>query len=370
MSNFWGNKKLEEIIMNQDPNELIPMYQEKEIFDIIKKENLTLKGEIHCFSEEEDSLKKAILDKVDFTLNNLRNYAPHIANIFKNLKGEEVICITADTIKKMKEVGADFLPNSGKNALSPMLRKAGKIVGHADLEKRVLPNSNLASALAMTALAQQIAALQRQLEDIQETLDIVLQGQWDDRFAKIDAAKNELFLALHTKDENLKRNLLSNAINLSCQGNYEISRSLKTEIDYIDKLGMFSGSKKAKKRIENIIEHIPHLFNSWNTQMVLLQECKEYEALKQQTLIIYKDIDNLFTKQRIELLRDNTLDLKLPIIKNVFASKKIKNGKKFWTDEFPKKIQQTKYILEKINKQSDCLINLKTKNFIIEEIYG
>ncbi|WP_295678947.1 hypothetical protein [uncultured Fibrobacter sp.] len=348
--------------MNTDinQNDFVPSRQEQEILQILEKEKEPLTAEVfESQSESEDSVKTVVQGKLNDALNLLKVYSPHIANIFKNLKGEEIICVTADTIKKMKEVGADFLPNSAKNAFSPMLRKAGKIVGHADLEKKILPNSNLVPALAMSALAQQIAALQRQLEDIQESLNIVLQGQWNDRFAKIDAAKNELFLALHTKDVILRQHLLANALNLSCQGEFEISRSMKNEMECINKLGYLTPGvkKKTKERVENLMNHIPYLFDSWNVKMVLLQECNEYEAIKNEASRIHMEMSKIFNEKNIESLRSRTHK---GIGKN-------KIGKAYWEKELPEKLNKNANLLSKIFEQSDFLLNLQEPTTILEE---
>lgn len=337
-------------------------HQEQDILRILEEEKEPLTGEICDFSTSgaDESIKTIIQNKVVSALNILKTFSPHFTNVFTNLKGEEIICVTEETIKKMKEIGADFLPNSAKNAFSPMLRKMGKIVGHADLEKRILPNSNLVPALATSALAQQIAALQHQLEDIQESLNFVLQGQWNDRFAKIDAAKNELFLALHTNNSTLRQHLLANTLNLSCQGEFEISRSMKNEIEHINNLGYLSPGikKKTKEHVENLMNHIPYLFDSWNVKMVLLQECNEYEAIKEETVRIRTEMRTIFSEKNIESLRSRTHK---GIGKN-------KIGKEYWTKELPVKINKNAHLLAKICEQSHFLLSLQESTIKLEEV--
>ena len=340
--------------MSKNEKKLIPTDREKKFIDLLNEGTEALEGDVCNFDDSErESIKTVVKDKLDNAIRAVNVFSPHLGNIFSNLKGEEVICVTQKTIEKAKKIGADFGLNSAKDALSPLLKKGGKIMGHADLEKRVLPNANLGPALASAALARQIVMLQYQLESIQESLNFVLQGQWNDRFAKIDAAKNQLFLAVHTKDTELKKNILTNALNLTCQGEFEILRSMKDEIDSIKSIGIgligFRVKQKTIERMENLMNHIPYLFDSWNVKMILLQECEEYDAIREESCRISSEMKKIFSKENIEELRSRT--------HKKIGVKKI--GKKFWTNELPEKLNKNANLLGKICEQSNFLLELQ-----------
>ena len=125
---------------------------------------------------------------------------------------------------------------------------------------------------------------------MQESIDDVYQGQWNDRFAKIDAAKNELFIASHIENDAMKKHLIANAIELSCSGENEISRSLKDEVSKCEKLTKWDSVKKAKQQMERLIEHIPALFESWQIKLLLLQESEELSALAVESKRIKNEI--------------------------------------------------------------------------------
>ena len=192
--------------------------------------------------------------------NIVKNYGPQIVNILteKN-KGETVYCVTKKTMEKMAKMGAHFIENSAKDGIAPVYRDAnGKVVGHVDLEERLL-TGNPATAFAMASLSAQLAEIQKTLQDMQESINDVYKGQWSDRFAKMDAAKNELFLAQYIENPNRKSQVLTNALHLICSGESEISRSLKDEIAKCEKLGISVRPSKAKDCINSLIEHIPFL---------------------------------------------------------------------------------------------------------------
>ena len=331
---------------------VVPIEQEKLLLRVLVNEQDSLMGEV-CSFESNNSLtiKSVIEKKFNNAIDVIKTYSPQIANLFANLDGEKIICVTQKTLEKMAKDGSEFISNSAKDGLSPVLRKFGKIVGHADLEERVLPNANFMPAIASTALARQIAVLQHQLEDIQLSLNIIIQGQWNDRFAKIDAAKNEFFIALHTKDENLKKILLAKAIDLSCQGESEVIRSIRSEIESIGDMGIIGWrvKKKTIDKVEGLMSHIPYLFDSWGVKMTLLQACGEFDAIREETRRIYSEMNNLFNPSNIELLRSRT-------------HKKIGKGqlgKTYWTKELPNKLVQNRNLLVRINEQAEFLLNVQ-----------
>lgn len=348
--------------MSCNRNPIISKDQEKILVSLLENETDVLTADVDdLYSSEKETVKSVVKNKLDNAIRAVNVFSPHLGNIFSNLKGEEVICVTQKTIEKAKKIGADFGLNSAKDALSPLLKKGGKIMGHADLEKRVLLNADLGPALASAALARQIAMLQYQLESIQESLNFVLQGQWNDRFAKIDAAKNQLFLAVHTKDTELKKSILTNALNLSCQGEFEILRSMKDEIDSIKSIGIgligFRVKQKTIERMENLMNHIPYLFDSWNVKMILLQECEEYDAIREESCRISSEMKKIFSKENMEELRSRT--------HKKIGVKKI--GKKFWTIELPEKLNKNANLLGKICEQSAFLLKLQNdRNEIVE----
>ena len=302
-------------------------------------------------TENSEKIKDIATQKVESCFFDIvKRYGPAVVGFLKKQnEGEKIYCVTKKSMKRIAETNSHLASNSAKDALSPVYRDANnKITGHVDLEEHFLPSGNPAMAVAMASLSQQLAKIQEQLEFVQESIDDMYQGQWNDRFAKIDAAKNELFIASHIENEVMKRHLLACAIENSCSGENEISRSLKDEVSKCEKLTKWDSVKKAKKQMERLIEHIPILFESWQIKLLLLQESEEFQALAIESRRIKNEIQNFFTEERLSALQDQT------------------HGKEgLWTKVFKEKINLSIKVLSAIETQCDNIIDFKKEQFLI-----
>lgn len=301
-------------------------------------------------NEKNETIKDVAAKKVESLFDFVKRYGPAVVDFLKEQnKGEKIYCVTKKSMERIAKTDSHFILNSAKDALAPVYRDAnGNIAGHADLEERFLPSGNPAMAVAMASLSQQLAKIQEQLEIMQESIDDVYQGQWNDRFAKIDAAKNELFIASHIESDVMKKHLLANAIELSCSGENEISRSLKEEVSKCEKLTKWDSVRKAKLQMERLIEHIPALFESWQIKLLLLQESEELSALALESKRIKNEIQSFFTEERLNALQDQT------------------HGKEgHWTTFFKEKIDSSVKVLSAIEQQCDNIIDFKKDQFLI-----
>lgn len=282
----------------------------------------------------------------------LQNVIPHIKNfVDERNKGDSVFCVSRKTMERIKKEGLQFIKNSGKDGLSPVLRnKSKKIVAHADLEELFLPMGDPSMAIAMGALASQLAQIQEMIRDVQESIDDVYKGQWNDRIAKIDAAKKELQLSMNIENIERKNQIISNALCLACSGECEIILSLKDEINKCENLSILCSTKKAKKTMNSLIGHIPTLFESWQIKLLLLQESKEIPALAAEANRIRNEIQTIFTKERLELLQGQT-----------------HGNKNYWTETFKSKIASSENVLISIEKQSNEIINYKKEQLLSQE---
>ena len=301
-------------------------------------------------NEKNETIKDVAAKKVEGLFDFVKRYGPAVVDFLKEQnKGEKIYCVTKKSMERIAKTDSRFILNSAKDALAPVYRDAnGNIAGHADLEERFLPSGNPAMAVAMASLSQQLAKIQEQLEIMQESIDDVYQGQWNDRFAKIDAAKNELFIASHIESDVMKKPLLATAIELSCFGENEISRSLKEEVSKCEKLTKWDSVRKAKLQMERLIEHIPALFESWQIKLLLLQESEELSALALESKRIKNEIQSFFTEERLNALQDQT------------------HGKEgHWTTFFKEKIDSSVKVLSAIELQCDNIIDFKKDQFLI-----
>jgi hypothetical protein len=300
------------------------------------------------------SLNQVAIDYAEKILNVVRSYAPQLLNLIaEKSKGEKVYCVTKKTMEKIEKWGAHFIENSAKDGLAPVYRNAdGKIIGHVDLEERFLPTGNPAMAFAMASLSSQLAEIQKLLQEMQESINDIYKGQWNDRFAKVEAAKNELFLAQFIENPERKQQIISNAIHLVCNGESEISRSIKDEIIVCENFNFIDRRTKVKKHLDMLVEHIPFLFEAWQIKLLLLQQSNEYSALAAEANRIRSEIQNLFTDNRLELLRSQTHN-KIP-----FMQIYTKEGD-YWTKDFKLKIDSSANKLLSLENQSKEIISYK-----------
>lgn len=306
--------------------------------------NLTVK------TEKDETIKDVATNKVERLFDFVKRYGPTVVDFLKEQnKGEKIYCVTKKSMERIAKTDSHFVLNSAKDAFASVYRDAkGRAAGHVDLEERFLPSGNPAMAVAMASLSQQLAKIQEQLKNMQESIDDIYQGQWNDRFAKIDAAKNELFIASHIENDAMKKHLIANAIELSCSGENEISRSLKDEVSKCEKLTKWDSVKKAKQQMERLIEHIPALFESWQIKLLLLQESEELSALAVESKRIKNEIQNFFTEKRLNALQDQT------------------HGKEgHWTKFFKEKIDSSVKVLTAIALQCDNIIDYKKDQLLI-----
>ncbi len=325
-------------------------YSDENVLLKLLQENDSSINSLTVKTEKSETIKDVAAKKVESLFDFVKRYGPAVVDFLKEQnKGEKIYCVTKKSMERIAKTDSHFILNSAKDALTPVYRNAeGKIVGHADLEERFLPSGNPAMAVAMASLSQQLAKIQEQLEIMQESIDDVYQGQWNDRFAKIDAAKNELFIASHIENDAMKKHLIANAIELSCSGENEISRSLKDEVSKCENLTKWDSVKKAKQQMERLIEHIPALFESWQIKLLLLQESEELSALALESKRIKNEIQSFFTEERLSALQDQT------------------HGKEgHWTTFFKEKIESSVKVLSAIELQCDNIIDFKKDHFFI-----
>lgn len=300
--------------------------------------------------EKKETVRDVAIRRTESLFDFIKRYGPAVVDFLKaQNKGEKIYCVTKKSMERIAKSDAHFIQNSAKDALAPVYRNAeGKVIGHVDLEERFLPSGNPAMAIAMASLSQQLAKIQEQLENMQESIEDIYQGQWNDRFAKIDSAKNELFIASRIENDAMKKHLLVNAIDLSCTGENEISRSLKNEVYKCEHLSKWDSVKKAKLQMDRLIEHIPALFESWQIKLLLLQESEELPALAAESNRIRKEIQNFFTEERLLSLQDQT------------------HGKEeYWTKSFKEKLDSSVNVLMAIEAQCDNIIEYQKEQLLI-----
>lgn len=277
--------------------------------EIAESSEKVLEGEICNYEAQTKSWLK---DKTKVAFDILMKKYPDAMNIVASFpkKAKEIFALDEDFLKEMLDKGYEIKKfKDDPTRFDAMFRDANNVIKkHAKLKKMELPASNPADftqALTMAAMARQIENLSIAVENVAESVNTVLVGQWDDRLALTDGAKRILWTALNCENEKMRQDLLSTAIAQNSIAQSQIHRSLKSELEMCKD---FKKRKNAEcqKILSQVYAHTQGYFDACRTQCVLLNEAQEFKALAVTTEQIKSEIVTLFPKETLLLLNSQT----------------------------------------------------------------
>lgn len=175
-------------------------------------------------------------------------------------KGEWILSIK----KKTGETGAIIRDTT-----------TGKIKEQVTLDKKTV--QNLGNLPELSAIQSQLASISEGIEDLNQIIQRVEQGQYNDRFAGFFSARQLIIEGLASKDEYIQKSLLVSAI----QTNNETIAKLALSI-HQDGLALADPKTKAKdaKRIDNFVQSaLGYLNSSVQLNLVAYTTLHEERAL-------------------------------------------------------------------------------------------
>ncbi|MFT9391255.1 hypothetical protein [Leuconostoc pseudomesenteroides] len=154
-------------------------------------------------------------------------------------------------------------------------KKTGKNQSFLTLDKKTV--ADLGNLPELSAIQTQLASISEAIEDLNQLIKRVEQGQYNDRFSGFFSARQLIIEGLQAKDEFIKKSLLLNAI----QNNNETIAKLALSI-HQDGLTLSNPKTKSKdaKRIDNLIQSsIGYLNYSVQLNLIAYTELHEEGAL-------------------------------------------------------------------------------------------
>lgn len=153
--------------------------------------------------------------------------------------------------------------------------KSGKSQSFLTLDKKAV--NTLGNLPELSAIQTQLASISEAIEKLNQLIERVEQGQYNDRFAGFFSARQLIIEGLQSRDEFTKKSLLLNAI----QTNNETIAKLALSI-HQDGLALSDPKTKSKdaQRIDNLIQaSIGYLNSSVQLNLIAYTDLHEERAL-------------------------------------------------------------------------------------------
>ena len=128
--------------------------------------------------------------------------------------------------------GSGFMPNFVANenlTIDGKVYKENQIVAQARLNlKDITPD--MANAINDCIVNMQLARINTKLDEMNKSIGNIEQGQRNDRIALVYSAEEKMKEALATKDNNLKVNIIAEAVSTANDARFQLMETLKTDI--------------------------------------------------------------------------------------------------------------------------------------------
>lgn len=250
-------------VNNEFENELISSFNDFKIIELINDDMF----EDSIFSIAYDHIEKERKGIVSDIL----GACPALAEIVHGLKTEEYVkLIFSDEMRKGIEEGVlKLMPKKGSTGLlkAVVVDQNGVIRGMPDI---AFDNKLIGINPAQMATAMQGIAIQQQLKDISEQLEMmsmalndVLAGQHNDRLAKYYAGVSLYKESLSVKDELLKNNLKNSALLMLSDAYSELSLSLRYDVDKLTSFYNERDNSFRKIKYEQLIQDVAKINQSF-----------------------------------------------------------------------------------------------------------
>lgn len=247
---------------------------------------------VHLQNEAAKSVNKSIMESLLSNISTVKL----IEKSLKQGKTEYVAKITDEAKKKIStgEWSIGIKKKTGELFSVIKDTKSGKTKGIMELDKRIV--SDLGNLPELSAIQGQLASISEEIDHLNEMIQRVELGQYNDRFSGFFAARQMIIEGLLIKDDFLKKSLLINAV----QSNNETIAKLTLSIHH-DGLTLADPKTKSKdaKRIEALMQSSLMYLNS-SVQLNLVA----YTALREEAAL-FSTLTNYHSYIKQDLLKEN-----------------------------------------------------------------
>lgn len=275
--------------------------------------------------------------------------APAIVEVLKSLSGEKNILVAEipSMLKSKFESGELVLCRDKNGDLLAQLRGNKGFSKHLRI-KEAEASSDLARSLNDFMVQQQLAQIVNMIEHVQHSIDRVLDGQYDDRFALCQSAEQQVLNARLVADEQVRRQMFLNSIQTAEDARNTVMLVLKRDIDYICGLkygGLIEDVNtnpkevEVEKRMRAIVAATQALHKASITEAVAFHELGEPAAMTNSIDFYLRFVSKNFSQDRCLLLSSNQ------------GNKKIID----WVQEMPRLEREIPPLLKMLEMESEAI---------------
>ncbi|KHO12144.1 hypothetical protein OA78_2013 [Latilactobacillus curvatus] len=193
-----------------------------------------------------------VLDKVKHTVFSHVSEAHLLKQLMTKKDIEYIAKLSSEAKEKIRTGEWSFGVRKKTNELYAVLKdnKTGKNKSFVTLEPKLI--ENLGTLPELSAIQNQLAAITEQIDQLNQVVERVEQGQYNDRFAGFFSARQQVIEGLAAKDEILKRELLLAAVKISNETIAKLMFSIHQ--DAVDFTNLKIKSKEFK-RIDQFLQN-------------------------------------------------------------------------------------------------------------------
>ncbi|SLL36373.1 Uncharacterised protein [Mycobacteroides abscessus subsp. abscessus] len=281
---------------------------------VIKLKNNIKPKHQEAISNKTMELSKAQFDErinvnIDKIINGFSN-VPSFMEAKKNIKNDSVykVIIPKNISRKLEDGSAKWNYDKAGNQLPVIRDQKGSFICQARLEETDPANF---SNLNNIALQSTMAAVLEQLENLNEQVADVIEGQFTDRIGTIKGAEATYRQALLAEDINIRNHLLTQAISELNKGRSQLIASLETKTKFIQdlpksnfKLVLYSlfqkiDTNKIQKQFHETQRIFDNIISSSSYLALAYEELGEINSLQESLLPLKKCIKDYSGKLEI-----------------------------------------------------------------------
>ena len=218
------------------------------------------------------SARRAVYNAYDRNQDNPKYVLDISDDIAKKIDNGEIQLVTYDG-----EVFAQLRDEKGRYGKRLPIKK--------DLEEEGVSAEQVQMALQMEAIKAQLKSIINSMKELEVYVKDVLQGQRNDRIGLYYSGMSLYLEASATRDEFLRKQLISQAIKSLNDANSQMIQDIRTSIEYL-MTKKFRHSKNSKERMEKIDEHLAIIqqccgvvFKSACLKAIIYSSSKELDAM-------------------------------------------------------------------------------------------
>lgn len=247
---------------------------------------------------------------------------PNLAEIKKQLDPNERFQLVIDQ-EMMKQIEDGTLKlirrkDNAENILPIFADSNNKFKKQVQL-KEIYRDPDLNVPINGLIIQQQFKEVLDKIEEMNVSIERMLQGQENDRIAIQHSAQQLVLEANNVQDVNFKRLLLSQAIKTANDSRFLLLETMKQDIEYIEDLPKTTWqhilSNQSSKKIEERVDSIRKAFIAINaatmTCCIAYYQMEEFEAMKSSILPYKKMIQGYLESEKQPLKCLNEYDSRI-----------------------------------------------------------